>query len=478
MPITSLQGEIVQWLERKREQYLNLAKELNIPPSITVLRRAVTDITESGFTASEQEVQTTPLADSRLYIALRDKLQTAPDDVPGSPAAALNEEYRHRCKIWCVYHTSLWENDPIGWIYTTLLSRVQHEYLSQIHSLESPDLRLAETLAGDLLLLLEGESVWFVSVLPLGGIIPANQFVEVENVRLRAITTDELAQIMDQTGFSSWRQFHSRELMPPFPRMSHETAVLEVRNACSKYTQPKGTLDAKKLVLALQLLGFELYGRGQATVWTEPGPSLITGGQSGFIIGNHGTSRQCGAETLRHALALARLIPDGAVVNPRERREVALHRFLLGCAEDNSADSLIDFVIAMEGFLLPPAKEGEYRFKFGLFGAWYLAVDPDERETLFKQLVDIYDARSQIVHGNAPPLEVTLREHAKKARTITARLFVKGLEQGWPSHEAFKHLALGRLHQTADSKPVKNDIHLNMEPATPESAQGLIDSDS
>lgn len=87
--------------------------------------------------------------------------------------------------------------------------------------------------------------------------------------------------------------------------------------------------------------------------------------------------------------------------------------------------------------------EGEYRFKFGLYGAWYLGADPGERAELFKDLVDIYDIRSKIVHGSTPEPGAILAAKAKVARDLTARLLIKGLEQEWPSHERLKSLALG-----------------------------------
>jgi len=120
-----------------------------------------------------------------------------------------------------------------------------------------------------------------------------------------------------------------------------------------------------------------------------------------------------------------------------------LHRFLLGNAEDNASDKLIDFVIAIEGFLLPPGKEGEYRFKFGLYGAWYLAADPTEREILFKRLQEIYDRRSIIVHGSIPEAGPSIMEKAANARELAAKFLIQALEQGWPSHETLKQLALG-----------------------------------
>lgn len=265
--------------------------------------------------------------------------------------------------------------------------------------------------------------------------------LEIQNVRLRKLTTVELASIA-QSPSDHWL-FHggTAGLAPPFPRHRSERSVLEIRTRCPKLTQPKASLEPQKVVVALQLLGYEIHGLGSASTWTEP-RHLSWRGWQNFVLGNQGTTKECTNQQLRQAIEIARRLPDGAIRLPSNRTEVALHRFLLGCAEDNPADKLIDYVIAIEGFLLPN-KEGEYRFKFSLFGSWYLAGDTTERAQLFKDLRDIYDARSKIVHGNTPEDPVMVSKKAGMARDLCARLFVKALEEGWPSHEVLKNRVFG-----------------------------------
>jgi hypothetical protein len=89
--------------------------------------------------------------------------------------------------------------------------------------------------------------------------------------------------------------------------------------------------------LALQLLGFEIHGRGQAATFTEPGPVLLRGGQF-FRLPEDGQTRECSREDLRRALALSERIPEGAINLPEGRPEIALHRFRLGVAEANDTD--------------------------------------------------------------------------------------------------------------------------------------------
>jgi len=437
-----LQEEIIKWLERRREQFLNAAQTAKIPLSIQTTRPVITNLSENSYQSHEETIATTPFTVPTFAISLQETMVPTPDDIQDSPASVLYETYGDRCKVWNPIQQHNFDIDPAEWIFKVLLSRIQAEYLFNLSSLETGNCQLAETLAKDLISLIEGVTVNFVTALPLAGIQLAEDSIEVEDTRLRKLTLEELSQISDFSTDRLWARQVRRGLLPPFPRHVTERTILEVRTPCIKLVQPSGDLLPQRLVLALELLGFELHGAGSATTWTEPGPSLWSGGQ-GFGLGRNGTSKECTRDDLRRGLAIARRIPNGVISSPGNREEVVLHRFLLGCAEDNSADKLIDYVIAMEGFLLPQVKEGEHRFKFAFCGSWYLAVEPGERATLFRNLQDIYDTRSRIVHGSTPEPEASTRQEAMKARNLASRLLVKGLEQEWPSHETLKSLALG-----------------------------------
>ncbi len=326
----------------------------------------------------------------------------------------------------------LFEDAPVDWIYSTILERFSLEYLVALESLESGRRELADELAKDLLELFERDTVDFVTVLPVAGIRFAEDPVEIANIRLRCMTSKELGRLFEASmSYRLWRG-RRRTLSPPHPVHVRERWVLEVRTPCKKLVQPQAGFQPQKLVLALQLLGFELHGNGFATTWTEPGPSMFSGGQ-GFRLPQRGESKECSPEELELALALAAKIQDGAILRPTDRQEIVLHRFLLGAANESSTDALIDYTIALEGFLLPPSKYGEYRFKFGLFGAWYLGSDRKNRAELSKDLQGIYDLRSQIVHGVAPPSDEKIAQGATRARELAARMIVKALENGWPS---------------------------------------------
>ena len=439
-----LRESVVAWLEKRRERFLLAAQKLGIPPSVQISRPVITDMTDTGFTSSNKYFQASPFALPSWSIALREEVVVTEEDIRCSPAPDLFETFKERCKVWGDWSQHSFEIKPWAWIYEMLLSRVEAEYLSLLPSLEVSDLQVAEQIAKDLVSLAEAEQISIVGTLPLAGIRLAEDRIDVDNISLRKLSADEVAEIADLPNDLLRLRSKIQRLRGAYPRWVAERSALEVRVSCPKSARPEFGYFLKKVVLGLELLGFELHGECPASYWTEPGPSLENGGQS-LALGKKGSTRCCTQEDLRRALALAHAIPDGAVSSPATRQEVVLHRFLLGNAEDYSADKLIDFVIAMEGFLLPESKEGEYRFKFGLYGAWYLGMDSSERAKIFKDLTCIYDARSGIVHGSKPGAANVVMESAAKARELAGRLLVKGLEQGWPPHEKLKSMALGSM---------------------------------
>ena len=65
-------------------------------------------------------------------------------------------------------------------------------------------------------------------------------------------------------------------------------------------------------------------------------------------------------------------------------------------------DALIDYWIALERLFVPDSsQELRHRSSFRI-GAW-LGNTPDEREKIYKDLLESYDLRSRIVHGGVPP---------------------------------------------------------------------------
>ena len=79
--------------------------------------------------------------------------------------------------------------------------------------------------------------------------------------------------------------------------------------------------------------------------------------------------------------------------------QLAINRFLLAATErTTAADALVDAVVSLEALFGAP---GEARLRVGAAVAWLLEENAAEARTrLFKEVFDIYGARSNVVHGN------------------------------------------------------------------------------
>lgn len=123
-----------------------------------------------------------------------------------------------------------------------------------------------------------------------------------------------------------------------------------------------------------------------------------------------------------------------------ERFSRAMRRFMGAYDERSEPDKLIDYWVTLESLLLPDGKQGELRFRGALRAAWFTAK-PEERKEAFKEVLNSYDARSNVVHGEAKPvMSSILGETEERLRKILRRCLELGRV---PSKEQFDTLVLG-----------------------------------
>jgi len=102
------------------------------------------------------------------------------------------------------------------------------------------------------------------------------------------------------------------------------------------------------------------------------------------------------------AAQLNRISQSLSVVPPSHRYSMALRRFEMAYERWLAEDRLIDYWVALEALFLPDGPPQELRYRASLRVAWFVAQGPGEREEIFRQIRDSYDARSGIVHGRNP----------------------------------------------------------------------------
>jgi hypothetical protein len=129
-----------------------------------------------------------------------------------------------------------------------------------------------------------------------------------------------------------------------------------------------------------------------------------------------------------------------------------LERFNSALIRGNVLDRIVDITISLESLIT--GKE-ELRFKFALFNSFIAASDSDGRFDAFEIFMNLYDARSAIVHGdttskqnkkNVELVEANWNEIIKLARTsLNYHLLFLDQEKrdAWDGH--LKQLVFGKI---------------------------------
>lgn len=167
------------------------------------------------------------------------------------------------------------------------------------------------------------------------------------------------------------------------------------------------------VMLATSLRHREPVGMIQRTSWV-PSPLGFGGGGGGAVLGPAFTSPQIQLADFATIQGWAEKVErvDLQPVKVAVRRTLsAIHRLSL-------EDQLIDAVIALENMF--GASKGEQRMRVSHAAAWLLARDPSERESLAREVRDLYDERSALVHGETPSSRRNLHDDAKRAITLAA----------------------------------------------------------
>jgi hypothetical protein len=395
-------------------------------------------VTENGVNYEPREVTVTPMSLPNASLLIHLQIQKKGGLPPPEIARHLFETFGAACEVWTPGCNVPFAEDAASWIRDQLLRPFASDYLKRLESLERGDDSLASEAAENLLRIVESKTATVVTSLPIAGLRTAGDLSS-GRVTIRPLTARELGAL-NESVFDAME--NARRLrVAPWVDHRDERHVLEVTAEGSKKAQPSTDIFVGRLILALQLLGFEPHGSGRSSTWTSRNPSGVTFYQS-HRLPQRGATRPIEEESLASAVALAEAIPTSAVAGPLTKREVALHRFHLGAGEELAADSLVDYTVALEALLLPEKFEGELRFRFSLYGALFLEGTSTDRKQNYRDLKSVYDTRSALVHGLKPPSADDVRDARITARSLASRMLIKALRQGWPSEDALVNAAL------------------------------------
>lgn len=93
---------------------------------------------------------------------------------------------------------------------------------------------------------------------------------------------------------------------------------------------------------------------------------------------------------------------------------IAVNRFNSAFMRRDLEDRLIDYVIALTSLFSKKNEAGLGRYRLSMRITLFLAKEPETRKKIRKEILEIYDVRSAIVHGN----EIKKLRHFKDLKTL------------------------------------------------------------
>jgi hypothetical protein len=410
----SLSELLLPWLESQRQRFVAAADHLKLPTAFGDPR--------SGTLVS---IARHPILASQIY---RQMATTPTGKDPGPALLSAFGRSRHIPR-------PIFDQDPLLATRRHILGWLTEKYLCELDDPRCAVPEAANAVVDQVGRYLRSE-ITKVAFLPLTGLVPATERVQVGYVTLRLLTESERTRLAEPMP-----DLLNLRLPPPMRRtqMGDHTAAIEIRMPISLPADPEN--EAARVLLAFQLLGFTPATSDWIQTWEDPGPGLGVMWRPSLLPDN-GQEKTVTATEVAEAVALSSLIPTGAVNSPKTVRDVALHRFSLGCSRQAFADRHIDFVIALEAVLLQGQKD-ELAFRFRTFGALFLSKPGESRREVAAQLKQLYEIRSSLVHGSKFPQHSVVVDAAPRLRDLTAQALVKCLSQGWPTSQTFADQILG-----------------------------------
>jgi hypothetical protein len=186
-----LLSRLFEWLERERLRYREAAHKAGIGTQVILRQCVASEISETSVQYTQVVKAASPLAVVGSALALRD----LGAEFDPTVADLLRQTNGERCRHWAFLPQVRFEQTPERWIEACLLGPLRWRYLAQLGNLDDADHALARRLVEETIALVEGETVDFVTALPVGGLRLDRDEIRVENVTVRPLTGEELGDL-------------------------------------------------------------------------------------------------------------------------------------------------------------------------------------------------------------------------------------------------------------------------------------------
>jgi hypothetical protein len=314
-------------------------------------------------------------------------------------------------------------------------------YLGSLASVDYQDTTLCQQTADDVLAVARTGRFFVRCSIPIDGLVIEEDLVE-SSLRLRRLTPLERGAFLDQP-LQAWRS----PIVPTMPNMNvfAPTVLLEVDVPWSD-VRLFGLAPVPAMITAMHLHRLPVYGTRSFVRQIVPewlSGSTMGGGQTSLLPVAGTTRVPLSKDQFAAVCVTLEKLTKYRIDSPENAAELALRRFSLGCSRQDPADALVDFVIALEALLLPGSSRSEMAFRFRMHGAHYMSTLPGERATIERQLNELYDVRSRLVHGGTPPTPENVNSAVQQARSLAAKGLLRAVDDVFPDDVFFRRALLG-----------------------------------
>ena len=446
-PLTDPIASIAAWLEKERVLIGEQAELLRIGPrvlgnavEVDVLPvTAASSTPVSAYMASHRPQLMNPLLDPKTRLVLEHPFPGDPSSEALPLAAMLYERFGDRCRAW--QRTLDLSTDREARIARAYLMPARQQYLYSLVGLDQGDLAEATKIAGAIVQLIEAEHLTVAQFVPVGGIAIEGP-IDVGGISVRPLTPQQLGALQSTVDIGK-----DSPIMPEIPmrfaRFLNERVGICVRQEHPKTQEPPADYRLQRVILALQLLGFDPSGAGDTSRWTEPGPPLYRDGSRVRIRDwSSPTNKLLTRAALDEVAELSQRIPPDTFSTGTQPGSLPVSRFSTAVTKYVAADAILDYAIALEALLLPGISD-EVSFRFSLHGALLLEATFAARKETQKRFKRLYAARCKLAHGEEGGTSKKFTDLTPEARDLCSRALIKTLRSTWPTKAFFDALVLG-----------------------------------
>jgi hypothetical protein len=332
------------------------------------------------------------------------------------------------------------QDDPVQHVLNRFVYAPTWWYLTHLTSVNEDDTTLAAEIVERTCEVLETGTLLVRQSILLDGLRPT-ELLSRDGIRIRTLSPRERGDLIAPDTIDGSFGTGRWGAIPPQHVLEVDTPWKDLRLFM--------TLPVPAILLAMELHGIRLSGPGEIRSHVEP--EWFGVGMGGRPVQMR-SGPQFGAQDIDGArfgaaCDTALKLKNYHIEDPDRPSELALRRFSLGCGREDLVDSLLDFVISLEALLLPydeTARRSDMTYRFRMHGAHFIANE-FERSTIYKQLGDLYDMRSRLVHGRGYPTRAEVDSATQNAQGFAARGLLKAMTEGFPDSVYFRRKLLGEV---------------------------------